>query len=619
MLRSRGLFLVIAVAAIGACEANGYEVPPTAIGKDQVPVGPSRDYGAFVRPDHQPPPISGGTLLISRDGTRAYAADSDRDRVFIVDLVNEKVLHDVALQTDDEPGRVIEDGKGRVHVALRRGGAVVTIDPTTGAILERRAVCSMPRGLAWDEAADKIHVACATGELFTLPTVGAEKPRVLNLGDDLRDVIVKDGNLLISHFRHTDMLVVDRDGKEIAHPHLRPVSLAGGAVFDPAVTWRMRAFPTRNAVAMVHQRGGAAPVSTAPGGYGQQGGGCGSAIVHSAISIVTSTGEVLESPPIPRSVLPVDLAISDDESQVAIVNAGNWKSPEPTVQVFAMSVIVPPGGTTESPPPEKQFGECLKMIDVSAVLGNAIAVGFDRKNRVIVQTREPANIEIRGGGVTRTIRLSPVSVEDTGHTIFHLSAAVTGGVACASCHPEGGDDGRAWVFAGLGRRRTQTLRGGIMQTAPFHWAGDETDMNALMNDVFARRMQGGILSEGHITALSTWLDKVPAAPRMVPVDPVQLGTVNRGKALFHGEAECSTCHNGPLLTNHQTVNVGTGAAFQVPVLTGIRFRSPFMHDGCAATLLDRFDPVCGGGDAHGKTSKLSPTQLNELVAYLETL
>ena len=44
-----------------------------------------------------------------------------------------------------------------------------------------------------------------------------------------------------------------------------------------------------------------------------------------------------------------------------------------------------------------------------------------------------------------------------------------------------------------------------------------------------------------------------------------------------------------------------------------------MHDGCAATLRDRFNPACGGGDRHGVTSQLSSAQIDDLVAYLQTL
>ena len=45
-----------------------------------------------------------------------------------------------------------------------------------------------------------------------------------------------------------------------------------------------------------------------------------------------------------------------------------------------------------------------------------------------------------------------------------------------------------------------------------------------------------------------------------------------------------------------------------------------MHDGCAPTVAGRFtDPRCGGGERHGRVSQLSPGQLADLVAYLETL
>jgi len=64
--------------------------------------------------------------------------------------------------------------------------------------------------------------------------------------------------------------------------------------------------------------------------------------------------------------------------------------------------------------------------------------------------------------------------------------------------------------------------------------------------------------------------------------------------------------------------VGTGGEFQVPPLLGVGDRAPYLHDGCAPTLRDRFGP-CGGGDEHGHTSHLGPADLDDLVAYLSTL
>jgi hypothetical protein len=79
-----------------------------------------------------PPPISGGTLLITRDGRWAVASDPDTDRVAIVDTAagtaSPKLLFDVELARDEEPGRLVEDGDGRVHLVLRRGVEIATLD-----------------------------------------------------------------------------------------------------------------------------------------------------------------------------------------------------------------------------------------------------------------------------------------------------------------------------------------------------------------------------------------------------------------------------------------------------------------------------------------------------------
>ncbi|MBK8257107.1 MAG: hypothetical protein IPK82_31105 [Polyangiaceae bacterium] len=74
-----------------------------------------------------------------------------------------------------------------------------------------------------------------------------------------------------------------------------------------------------------------------------------------------------------------------------------------------------------------------------------------------------------------------------------------------------------------------------------------------------------------------------------------------------------------MYTNNQNADVGRGKSLQVPTLVGVAWRAPFMHDGCAATLKDRFtNPDCGGSK-HGDMSGLSDSEINDLVAYLESL
>jgi cytochrome c peroxidase len=116
----------------------------------------------------------------------------------------------------------------------------------------------------------------------------------------------------------------------------------------------------------------------------------------------------------------------------------------------------------------------------------------------------------------------------------------------------------------------------------------------------------------------------PAAPSWVDTN-----VAARGRSLFQGAAGCATCHSGAKFTNNTTVDVGTRdtsnlpdggpppTAFQVPPLVGVGWRTPLMHDGCAATIADRFGSCATPG--HGTTAQLPPQDISDLTAYLESL
>ena len=244
--------------------------------------------------------------------------------------------------------------------------------------------------------------------------------------------------------------------------------------------------------------------------------------------------------------------------------------------------------------------------------GQVVAVAYDARGNVVVQSREPASLQIltqRGDAIA----LSQDSRFDLGQQLFHSATGAQ--IACVSCHPEGGEDGRVWQFQTLGARRTQSLRGGIMDTAPFHWGGDEPNMSSLMTDVFQGRMAGGTVDDARVAALGRWLDQIPTVPVSHWSDD---GTVARGAALFTSSG-CVSCHAGTDFTNGQTVDVGTGGAFQVPQLHGLGLRAPYMHNGCATTLRDRFSAGCGGDAKHFAGGTFTDSQITDLVGYLETL
>ncbi len=603
-----GLGLVaLAGGAVGGCADSGMD----AI--EEPPVEPTNQ--DVVRSDVAPPPISGGTLLATHDGTRLVAADPDRDRIVVVSVPSPgqlegwDVVQTIPLEPGDEPGRVTEDAAGRVHVALRRGGAVVTIEPRSGRLLGRRDVCGAPRGVSTD-GEDGILVACATGELVSLPgDPRLPATRSVFIERDLRDVVVNDGNVFVSTFRSAQVLRVDADGNVVRATSPRGYTNSfSSRSYTPSVAWRM--VPSADGVSVVHQRSAVGIIQPPPASSGAAyygGEDCSTSIVHSAVTEFGPDGAVEQQPTtggLGVVVLPVDMAISPSGTQVAVASASNDSI-----------VLTSPTELGSSDGCESGFGL------VSAPLGNEpIAVAYVDDATLVVQQRQPSALVIMDsyGTVTASVLLGGERRADTGHELFHRNPDGLTAISCASCHPEGRDDAHTWEFVNVdGVRRTQSLSGGIMDTAPFHWDGDLDGLGDLMTLVFEQRMGGVHQSDERVEVLADWLDTVPRVAAATANDPE---AVARGEALyFDATVGCSSCHGGAKLTNDQTVDVGTGKAFQVPGLIGIADRAPFMHDGCAKTLADRFTPECGGGDAHGKTSHLAPSDIADLVAYLEAL
>ncbi len=585
-------------------------------------------------------PITGGTMLVVGAGAtaRAVIADPDRDRIVIVNLSDGKILGNTALSPNDEPGRLVEGANGQVHVALRRGGAIVTID-SNGAILSRRDVCAEPRGLAYDATNDHLFVACSTGELVTFNGSGGDAIRKVQLERDLRDVVYNEttGGLTITKFRSAEILNVLADGTIGTRTKLQtvfrfgnggpigggdlPPNTGGGAGSAnpdgtvnaiPTVAWRM--IKTDKGLVVSHQRQVQGELQTTQDGYG--GGGCTQqGPVEAGLSVIHEDGTTTSVRPIASGSLPVDLAQSTDHSVIAVLTAGNQGvTIIQTSQLDQHDDNDPCGGGGDN----GNHDNLGAPTSVGFSTGGTTAAGGTSPGSLVTYYPEVPAIVIRannGADAPRVVKIPGELGYDSGRNVFHTQTK--SGLACASCHPEGRDDGQIWTFAQFGTRRTQNLAGGILQRAPYHWTGDKPDLDNLMNDVFAVRMGGGTPTDGQKLAIGPWIDRLPAPKPLAGVDPDRAA---RGKALFESNTvQCTKCHNDALMTNNTLQDVGTGGAFKVPSLLGVSARAPFMHNGCATSLADRFSLACGGGDKHGLTSQLTPAQIDDLVGYLESL
>ena len=119
--------------------------------------------------------------------------------------------------------------------------------------------------------------------------------------------------------------------------------------------------------------------------------------------------------------------------------------------------------------------------------------------------------------------------------------------------------------------------------------------------------------------------KRPSRPRTRSTQP----RPKRGKALFEGAAQCSTCHSGPALTDaqrcactrrrrpawirSQAERSATGQYRTTP-LRALLQHPPYFHDGSAATLADVVDHY----DDHLELG-LSADEKSDLTEYLKSL
>lgn len=235
-----------------------------------------------------------------------------------------------------------------------------------------------------------------------------------------------------------------------------------------------------------------------------------------------------------------------------------------------------------------------------------------------------------------TETLSPTVL--TGKEVFYNAGdprmSAEGYMSCASCHLDGGHDGRVWDFTGRGEgfRNTTTLRGrGGLAQGNVHWTANFDEIQDFEND-----MRNGFGGLGFLDNSDFATTAAPLGPAKAGLDPeldalaayvasLGQGTLPRspfrnadgsltaqaqaGRTLF-ANLGCSSCHQGSNFTNSTQgtatlTNVGTlrttsggrlGGALpgiDTPTLRGVWNTPPYLHDGSAETLEEVFR-VAGG-------------------------
>lgn len=209
--------------------------------------------------------------------------------------------------------------------------------------------------------------------------------------------------------------------------------------------------------------------------------------------------------------------------------------------------------------------------------------------------------------------------------------SLEGYISCASCHIDGGHDGRIWDFSGRGEglRNTISLNGkeGV-SFGPAHWSGNFDEIQDFEHDIRERFKGLGFLTNSQYaqtsplgaskTGLSQDLDNLASyvtslGEQSLPRSPFRTAAGNltqggvAGAAIFDQQG-CGSCHSNDWFTDGQMHDVGTLTDYsggrlggplegiQTPSLLGVFDSAPYLHDGRANTLSDVFTTI--GGTVH---------------------
>ena len=240
----------------------------------------------------------------------------------------------------------------------------------------------------------------------------------------------------------------------------------------------------------------------------------------------------------------------------------------------------------------------------------------------------------------RAARLAPVVVwapaaggrltpERLGERAFNdAKYCFQGWLSCASCHSYTARvDGLNWDLLndGIGNPKNAKSLLFSHQTPPAMSTGIRDSAEVAVRAGF-RHIQFTEPPPEVPAAVDAYLKSL----RPVPSPRLEQGRLSaaarRGRELFlDAKVGCAVCHRGEHYTDQRSYDVGTagrydppGTPLDTPTLREVWRTAPYLHDGSAATLREVLT-TRNVGDRHGVTSSLTPTQIEDLAAYVLSL
>lgn len=222
----------------------------------------------------------------------------------------------------------------------------------------------------------------------------------------------------------------------------------------------------------------------------------------------------------------------------------------------------------------------------------------------------------------------PMTTLRKGEFYFNdASICFQGWQSCASCHSfDARVDGLNWDLLNDGIGNPKNSKSLLLshRTPPAMSMGvRDTAETAVRSGI--RHILFTVQPEEIPAAMDEWLKTLKPIPSPHLENGKLSKAAERGKKLFNSsKVGCANCHPDGLFTNLKHYDVGTKgqydreSEFDTSTLLELWRTGPYLHDGSAVTIRDVLT-THNKGDKHGKTSHLSPQEIDDLAAYVLSL
>lgn len=605
---------------------------------------------------------------LARAGDFVWAVNPDADRITAVHATTLAKAHEVPV--GGEPKSIARAPDGTLWVACRESWRIDIVDPLTATVVDSIPLpyASQPAGLAFAPGGTSAYVTLqALGRLVKIDATTRAITGSLDLGPDASGLVPQVRGLAVSADAasvYVTRMVSPDAAAEIYQVNAAAMTLSNtitlakssgtdGAQFS-------RGLPNYLTSIAISPDGTRAWVPSKKDNIDRGGLRDGQALDHDVtVRAITSTIDLATHAEVPSER--IDYDDSDRCHSCSFSELGDL-------------VFVTLPGNDEVKIIDAYNGSEVNTLQTGRVPESALLDAASRRLFVLnflsrsLSAYDVAPVLAGGSGSTLLGETSLVSVEPLapevlrGKQIFYDAVStdlnLAGYMSCASCHLDGGQDGRTYDFSapmGEGLRNTIELRGRRgMGHGRVHWSGNFDEIHDFEGQIRLLGKGTGLMSDSAFNSgthseslgnpkggLSSDLDDLSAYVSSLgtfPPSPYRNGDGSLTAAAVAGRAHfqalaCASCHGGDDFTDSSlgtlhdvgtlTANSGqrlggTLGGIDTPTLRGVWNTAPYLHDGSAATLKDVLLTRNPAG-AHGAVSTLNASEVDELVAYLQQI